>query len=315
MKLLVIGAAGFVGGHLLEYLEQLPNIEVFASKLSTERLGNTHIPEENVFDIDILNKEKIEEIIKRIRPEYIIHLAAQSSVSYSWKEPAQTFSINLIGTVNVLEAIRIAGIKPRILLIGSSEEYGIVGPDELPIKESRNINPDNPYAISKASQETVAKLYEKIYDIHIIMVRAFNHIGPRQSPMFVISDFAKQIAEIEKDLHEPVIRVGNLEVSRDFTDVRDIVKSYWELVRNGKRAEIYNIGSGTGYSLKSLLYKMISMSNMNIDVMVDPDKFRPADVPEIYADISKIKNHIQWQPQISMDTSLADILDYWRAKC
>lgn len=315
MKILVIGAAGFVGGHLVEYLSLLPDIEVFASKLSTEKMENTRISDKNILNLDILNRVEVENIFKKICPDYIIHLAAQSSVSYSWKEPALTFNINLIGTINVLEAVRETGINARILLIGSAEEYGMVRPEELPIMESRNIDPSNPYAISKVSQEMAAGMYGNVYNIQIIMVRAFNHIGPGQSPVFALSDFAKQIAEIEKGIHEPAISVGNLEIKRDFTDVRDIVRGYWELVRNGVKGEIYNIGSGTSYSLKSLLDRMICMSSSKIDIQVNPNKFRPVDIPELRADISKIRDHVQWQPQINMDASLSDILDYWRARC
>jgi len=315
MKVLIIGSAGFVGGHLVEYLSLLPTVEVFASKLSTERLEDICIANKNIFNLDILNKDEVENILKRICPDYIIHLAAQSSVSYSWKEPALTFNVNLIGTINVLEAVRKTGIHTRILLIGSAEEYGDIKPEELPINESRDVDPSNPYAISKASQEMVAGMYEKVYNMEIVMVRAFNHIGPGQSPVFAISDFAKQIAEIERDIHEPVILVGNLEAKRDFTDVRDIVRGYWELVQNGVKGEIYNIGSGTCYSLQSLLDRMIGMSNKEIDIKVDPDKLRPVDIPELRADISKINGHVHWQPQIKMDVTLSDILDYWRTKC
>lgn len=315
MKVLIIGSAGFVGGHLADYLSLRPAVEVFASKLGTEKLEATHIAERNIYDLDILQIDEVEKILKEICPDYIIHLAAQSSVSYSWKEPALTFNVNLIGTINILEAIRKADIAARILLIGSAEEYGGVGPEELPINENRDIDPNNPYAISKAAQEMTARMYVSSYNMEIVMVRAFNHIGPGQSPVFAIPDFAKQIAEIEKGMREPVILVGNLDAKRDFCDVRDIVRGYWELVQNGMKGEIYNIGSGTSYSIKSLLDKMIGMSSKKIDVQVDMNKFRPADIPELRADISKIRDHIRWQPEIGLDKTLSDILNYWRVKC
>lgn len=315
MKVLIIGSAGFVGGHLIHYLGSLPYIEVFASKLSNEKVEIQGISAINILNLDILNNNEVESTLKKICPDYIIHLAAQSSVAFSWKEPALTFNINLIGTINILEAIRKTSIHSRILLIGSAEEYGNIRPGELPISESRNISPGNPYAVSKASQEMVARMYGNAYNVEIVMVRAFNHIGPGQSPVFVISDFAKQIVEIEKGLHNPVILVGNLDAKRDFTDVRDIVKGYWMLVQNGIKGEVYNIGSGKSYSIKNLLNKMIGMSSQKIEIQTDPDKIRLADIPELRADISKITSHVHWQPLIDIDATLSDILDYWRIKC
>lgn len=315
MKVLIIGAAGFVGGHLIDYLGTLPDVEVFAAKLSGEKVENSRGSDQNILDIDILNKQQLEEALNKVRPDYIINLAAQSSVSYSWDEPAITFNINVIGVVNVLEAIRKTKIFTRLLLIGSAEEYGSISPAELPVNESRAIEPENPYAVSKASQEMAARMYVKAYQMDIIMVRAFNHIGPGQSPAFALPAFAKQIAEIEKGIREPVLSVGNLDAKRDFTDVRDIVRGYWELVQKGRSGEIYNIGSGCSYTIRSLLDKLISMSSSPIEVRIDPERMRPYDIPELRADIAKIQNEIHWQPQIDMDKTLSDTLNYWRAKC
>lgn len=314
MRVLIIGAAGFVGGHLIDLLSRQPGIEIYASKLKTEKLNET-TTEIAAVDLDILCKDEVSDLIRKICPDYIIHLAALSSVSYSWKEPALTFDINLIGTINILEAVRKAEIKPRILLIGSAEEYGNIKSESLPVKESSNLDPKSPYAVSKASQEMVAHMYASVYNMEIVMVRAFNHIGPGQSPIFAIPGFAEQIVKIENGIQEPIISVGNLLVKRDFTDVRDIVKGYWDLVRYGKKGEVYNIGSGKSYSLQFILDKLISMSNKKIRVEIDQNKFRPADIPELRADISKIYDQINWKPEIDIDTTLSDILEYWRKKC
>lgn len=314
MKALIIGAAGFVGGHLINFLSRQPGIDIFASKLKTEKLADVE-KEFAAVDLDILCKDEVSDHISRICPDYIINLAALSSVSHSWKEPALTFDLNVIGTINVLEAVRKAEIHPRILLIGSAEEYGNVKPESLPIKESSGIDPQSPYAVSKVSQEMVARMYANVYDMEIVMVRAFNHIGPGQSPVFAVPGFAEQIVRIEKGTQQPVISVGNLSVKRDFTDVRDIVKGYWDLVRYGKKGEIYNIGSGKSYSLQFILDTLISMSNRKISVEIDQNKFRPADIPEFRADISKIYDEINWKPEIDIDTTLSDILEYWRKKC
>jgi GDP-4-dehydro-6-deoxy-D-mannose reductase len=314
MKVLIIGAAGFVGGHLIDLLSRQPDIEIYGSKLKTERLAEVGSGIVAV-DMDILCKDEVSVLIGRICPDYIIHLAALSSVSYSWKEPALTFDLNVIGTINLLEAVRKSQIHPRILLIGSAEEYGNVKPEDLPINENLNVDPQSPYAVSKVSQELVARMYANVYNMEIVMVRAFNHIGPGQSPTFAIPGFAEQIAKIEKGIKEPVISVGNLSVKRDFSDVRDIVKGYWDLVRYGKKGEVYNIGSGKSYSLQLIVDKLISMSSKKIRVEIDQNRFRPADIPELRADISKICEQINWRPEIDIDTTLSDILGYWRMRC
>lgn len=314
MKVLIIGAAGFVGGHLIDLLSRQPDIEIYGSKLKTERLAEVGSGIVAV-DMDILCKDEVSVLIGSICPDYIIHLAALSSVSYSWKEPALTFDLNVIGTINLLEAVRKSQIHPRILLIGSAEEYGNVKPEDLPINENLNVDPQSPYAVSKVSQELVARMYANVYNMEIVMVRAFNHIGPGQSPTFAIPGFAEQIAKIEKGIKEPVISVGNLSVKRDFSDVRDIVKGYWDLVRYGKKGEVYNIGSGKSYSLQLIVDKLISMSSKKIRVEIDQNRFRPADIPELRADISKICEQINWRPEIDIDTTLSDILGYWRMRC
>lgn len=315
MKALIIGGAGFVGGHLIEYLSSLGTVEVFATKLQNEKIGSQYIDNEKAIDLDITNLEEVSEILFDIRPDYIFQLAAQSSISLSWKSPALTYNINIIGTLNILEAIRKLKYNPRILLIGSAEEYGEIRLEGLPITEELPIKPCNPYAVSKAAQEMTARMYVECYSSDIVMVRAFNHIGPGQSPTFVISDFAKQIAEIEKGARDPILHVGNIDIKRDFSDVRDIVKGYWLLMQRGEKGEVYNIGSGKSYEIRDLLNTLIQISCIDVEIFFDSSKFRPNDIPDLKADIKKIETHTGWRPSIDIRTSLIDVLNYWRNKC
>ena len=308
-KGLVIGAAGFVGNYLIE--EMVKNgIEAYATKLPHEKLEN---PNAKVYDLDIMDKDEIVSLLFEVRPDYIFHLAAQSSVGLAWKNPGLTIDVNIKGGVNVMDAIRELFYKPRVLLIGSGEEYGHIQPGETPICEENHLRPGNIYAATKVCQNMIGSIYSKAYDMELMMVRAFNHIGPGQAPMFVVSDFCKQVAEIEKGLREPVMRVGNLAAKRDFTDVRDVVRAYVLLVQAGKAGETYNVGSGNAQAIQEILDLIVSMSQVDIQVEVDPNKLRPVDVPIIEADITKINDLTGWQPQIPLKETIRETLDYWRA--
>lgn len=315
MRILIIGAAGFVGGHLINYLNSVEDGPLYVTRLPNEFIENANIKEGCNLVLDVCDENQVENLLRVVKPEYIFHLAAQSSVSLSWKEPALTYKVNVVGSINILESIRRLQLKSRILIIGSAEEYGQVKLKELPISEDTKIMPSNPYAISKVSQEMISLMYVETYAMDIVMVRAFNHIGPGQSPVFVISDFAKQIAEIESGKQEPRLLVGNLDAKRDLSDVRDIVRGYWALMQKGIKGEVYNIGTGVSYRIMELLETMIDMSSCKIEIIVDPKKFRPSDIPELRANITKITRDVMWEPKISISTSLKDILDYWRSKC
>lgn len=311
MKALIIGGAGFVGSYLIDHLQNDCRWSVAVTKLEHEIIEHENIP---VYTLDILDKQSIMFLLKEIRPDYIIHLAAQSSVSLSWTNPALTIDVNIKGSVNVLDAVRELDYKPRILLIGSGEEYGHILPEETPIKENNLTRPGNIYAATKACQNMIGKIYADAYNMDIIMVRAFNHIGPKQAPIFVVSDFCKQVAEIEKGLREPVIRVGNLSAKRDFTDVRDVVRAYSLLIEKGKAGETYNVGSGKAIAIEEILNKILSYSKSDITVDVDKTKLRPVDVPIIEADIQKLKECIVWSPNIYLNKTIIDTLEYWRYK-
>lgn len=309
MKALIIGAAGFVGKYLLAHLSETYPWQLYATKLSQEDIQFDHA---TILDLNILEKEDILHTLKKIQPDYIFHLAAQSSVALSWKKPALTVDINIKGCLNLLDAIREADLSPKILLIGSGEEYGHISSENIPVSEGTLPRPGNIYAATKVCQNMIGSIYAQAYHMDVMLVRAFNHIGPEQAPAFVVSDFCKQVAEIEKGNSEPVIRVGNLSAKRDFTDVRDVVRAYGLLIQHGQAGETYNIGSGHAIAIQELLDRILQLSNSNITVETDVNKLRPVDVPIIEADISKLQACISWKPEIPLDQTLLETLNYWR---
>lgn len=314
-KALIIGAGGFVGGYLARCLMDEFDMEVHATKLpGVETLEDISFLGDRIYDLDILVKEDIAELFLSVRPDYIFHLAAQSSVSAAWRNPSLTIDVNIKGSVNVMDAIRELYYKPRVVIIGSGEEYGHIEEGDTPINENTKLRPGNIYAATKACQNMIGTIYSKAYDMELMLVRAFNHMGPGQAPLFVVSDFCKQVAEIEKGYRQPVMYVGNLSAKRDFTDVRDVVRAYGLLAVKGRAGETYNVGSGKAIAIKEVLDKIISLSIAKIEVRVDQNKIRPVDVPIIEADISKINNETGWKPEIPFETTIREILEYWRER-
>ena len=310
-KALIIGAAGFVGKYLVSHLHDDKGMDVVVTKLPNESL--VPMPAK-VLDLNILEKESIIEILFEERPDEIYHLAAISSVSVAWKNPQLTVDVNVKGAVNLLEALRELFDKPRVIVVGSGEEYGHIKPGSTPIKEDTLLDPGNIYAATKAAQNMLGRIYADAYDLELIMVRAFNHIGPGQLPIFVVSDFCKQVVDIELGKKEPVMYVGNLSAKRDFTDVRDVVRAYSALAEKGVRGETYNVGSGHAHEIREILDLIISRSTADIRVETDPAKIRPVDVPIIEADISKIKEATGWEPQIPLEQTIDEVLADWRRK-
>jgi len=307
MKALVIGGAGFVGHYLIEHLAQTGR-DVYATHLPNEAVN----AKANSYELDILDFGACKQLLSHIQPDEIYHLAAQSSAAVSWKIPALTVDVNIKGTVNILESMQVLSCKSRLLLVGSGEEYGVVSPDDLPIKEEQCTNPTNVYAVTKATQTMLGKLYVSAYGLDIVMTRSFNHIGPGQLPTFAVSSFCKQIAEIEKGLCLPVIKVGNLSACRDFTDVRDVVRAYVLLIEKGQTGEVYNVGSGNAVSMQSILDELLALATVEITVENDPERMRPADVPIIVADVTKLKQVTEWEVQDSLKSTLRDTLNCWR---
>lgn len=310
-RALIIGAGGFVGDYLIQCLTGNGVGEIHATKLPDQEYYNK---DAMIHDLDIMDMENIISVLYETRPTHIFHLAAQSSVGVAWKKPGLTIDINIKGSVNVLDAVRELYYVPRILMIGSGEEYGHIKPDEIPICEDNHIRPGNIYAATKACQNMIGEIYAKAYDMDLLQVRAFNHIGPGQASFFVVSDFCKQTAEIEKGLREPVIRVGNLMARRDFTDVRDVARAYYLLADSGKAGETYNVGCGKAVYIKDILTMIISKAHKNIAVEVDQSKIRPVDVPIIEADITKIRQAVGWEPRIPLEQTIEETLDYWRER-
>lgn len=328
MKSLIIGAAGFVGAYLIRHLTQELGHETIVTKLPQEKLAyktNVSKPvwekmaslepdaaDVRVFDLDILNQEAVAELFESVRPDYIFHLAAQSSVAVSWRHPGLTVDVNVRGAVHVLEALRRLGGGTRMLLIGSGEEYGHVLPEEIPIREENPVKPGNIYAATKACQNMLGSIYAQAYGLEVMMVRAFNHIGPNQEPLFVAADFCRQAALIEAGKKEPVIQTGNLDVRRDFTDVRDVVRAYAMIAEYGKAGETYNVGSGKAVKLADMLQMILEKSWADISVETDRSKLRPVDLPVIEADIHKLQEITGWEPVIGLEQTIEETLDYWR---
>lgn len=305
-KALIIGGAGFVGGYLARHLKDT-GYETIVTKLESETIN------EDVFevrDLDILDRANTENVLSDIKADVIFHLAAQSSVAVSWKNPQLTVNVNVTGCLNILESVRsMEGYSPKILLIGSGEEYGLLPKGTSLVSEETPINPGNPYAVSKAAQNMFGALYSKVYGMRIVMVRAFNHIGAGQLPQFVTADFCRQAAEIVCGKRENVIRTGNLSAKRDFTDVRDVVRAYGMLAEKGRDGETYNVGSGKSISIEELLCKIIELSGVSIKREIDPKRLRPSDIPEIRADISKLQRDTGWSPQIELSQTLGEMLE------
>ena len=310
MKALIIGAAGFAGGYLIRELVSA-GWEVHASCLANEEIKEDC----TVHALDIMDKGQILSVVNSVMPDVIYHLAAQSSVAVSWKKPQLTAEVNVIGTINVLEALREAEKKDiRIVLTGSGEEYGYIREGACPLSEDEVLRPGNIYAATKACQGMIGEIYARAYKMDIVMVRAFNHSGPEQADIFVISNFCKQAAEIEIGLKEPVIHVGNLEAMRDFTDVRDVVRAYRLLGEKGKSGQTYNVGRGKAVKISRILEMILEMAEMNIEVRSDPDRMRASDIPIIEPDVSKIYADTGWKAEISMEQTIRDTLNSWRIK-
>jgi GDP-4-dehydro-6-deoxy-D-mannose reductase len=317
MRILITGITGFAGSHLADYiLENHPDVKVFGLIRWRSRMENIlHIKDRiHLIEADLKDMGSLKKCLAGVQPDRIFHLAAQSFVPTSWICPAETFAINALGQINLFEAVLSLGISPMIQIAGSSEEYGLVNADEVPMKETNPLRPLSPYAVSKVAQDLLGWQYYKSYGIKVVRTRGFNHTGPRRGEVFICSNFAKQIVEIEKKKREPIIYVGNLEAKRDFTDVRDIVRAYWLCLEKGKEGEVYNIGTGKTYSIKEVLDMLLSLAKVEVKIEVDPLRLRPSDVPVLLSDSSKFRELTGWAPKISFTQSLQDLLEYWRER-
>jgi GDP-4-dehydro-6-deoxy-D-mannose reductase len=295
MKLLLTGSDGFVGSELKRHRPCVP--------LSDED-GS----------VDLRDADRLRRAVARIAPDAVIHLAAQTFVPASFEHPRETYEINFFGTLNLVEALKAAGFKGRFLFIGSGDSYGIVAPDELPIDEAHPLRPRSPYAVSKAAAEALCYQWSQSETFEIVMSRSFNHIGPGQSERFVVSALARQVVEIRKGHRAPVIRTGDIDVTRDFTDVRDVVAAYLLLLEQGRRGEVYNVCSGLEQPIRELLMRLLRLAGVDATIEQDPSRMRRAEQRRICGSPQKLERDTGWRRRYALDTSLADILNDWEAK-
>ena len=314
MRALITGMNGFAGSHLADFLLTQPGVEIFGAGIGdTSNLRHltgrvTFIPG------DLTDAPFVATLLGQSRPARIYHLAGQAFAPVSWQDPWTTLETNIRAEVNVLHAAARVQSSARIIVIGSMDEYGHIEPRDLPIGEETPLRPDSPYGVSKITQDFLGLQYFLSHQLSIVRVRPSNHIGPRQNEQFVTSNFAKQIVEIEHGAREAVLRVGNLDAQRDFTDVRDMVHAYYLALERGTPGEVYNIGSERAVTIQSVVEMMLQQSRVAIRVERDPARLRPSDTPAMYCNATKFRAQTGWAPTIPLEQSLRDILDYWRTQ-
>ncbi len=316
-RVLITGITGMVGSHLAEFLlKDQPGVEIFGVKRWRSSLANINQIKDQItlIDCDLTDASGTLSLVEAVKPDYVFHLAAQSYVPDSWKNPNNTLIGNAQMQLNLLEAIRHTKIDPRVQVALSSEEYGRVYPDEVPINEDNHLRPLSPYAVSKVTQDMMAYQYHESYGMKIVRTRTFNHEGPRRGEVFVTSNFAKQIAEIELGLKLPVIHVGNLNAQRDWMDVRDVVRAYWLAVNKCKPGEIYVIASGRSRTIREMLDFLLSQTKTKIEVKIDPARLRPSDVEILRGDPTKFKQATGWTEEFTFEQMMTDLLNYWRER-
>ena len=313
-KILITGINGFAGSHLVDFIiENNIDVEIHGTIRLRSNLENIHhnIDNINLIECNILDSHNVEETIKKIQPDKIFHLAAQSFVPTSWRSPNDTLCTNVIGQSNLLESVRKFSKHSKILVAGSSEEYGLVRPDETPITEEQPLRPLSPYAVSKVAQDMMAYQYFKSYDLHIVRTRAFNHSGPRRPDFFVDSSFAKQIVELKLGIKKGVLNHGNLDAIRDFTHVKDMVNGYWLALEYCEPGNVYNLNRGIGTKIQSVLDTLIEIADCNIQTELNSARMRPSDVPVLIGDNTKFKKLTNWELKYNIDDILLDTYEYW----
>lgn len=312
LQILITGANGFVGGHLIRHLLATTPDHSITGTVYNQTSQN--LPDIQTVSIDLTDADATHALIEQVQPDVIYHLAAQSSPALSFKQPWATLEVNIKAQLNVLEACQKLNLKPHTIITSSAEIYGIVKPEAMPLTEDHPLRPTSPYSLSKVTQDLMGLQYFLNYDIPVIRVRAFNHLGPGQNENFVAPAFALQIARIEAGLQQPIIRVGNLEAMRDFTDVRDIVRAYHLLAQHGQAGEAYNVASNTAYSIQQMLDGLLALTPHNIEVQLDPERLRPSDIPIIQGDCSKLRAQTGWEPTLDFEKTLRDVLDDCRQR-
>ncbi len=315
MRTLVTGIAGFAGSHLADHLLAEEGVELHGIVSPVVPSPNiAHCRDRLVLHfVDLMDRAAVRAVLEASRPDRIYHLAARAAVGLSWRDPEGTLVDNILMELNLLHAVDDLGLPCRVLVVGSSDEYGLVLPGELPVAEGAQLRPLNPYAVSKIAQDYLGYQYYLARGVQVVRVRPFNHIGPRQAEGFVVPDFASQVARIEAGLAEPVMRVGNLTARRDFTDVRDVVRAYALAVDRGTAGAVYNIGRSESHAIQEILDGLLVLSTARVRVEQDPERMRPSDTPEVVCDGRLFRETTGWQPTFSLQDSLRDVLDEWRA--
>ncbi len=314
-KILITGASGFVGYHLIKYLSDKKDVKIYGTFLEDSSKNKLAEYKDKIIleKVDLSDKEKVIFLIEKIKPDEIYHLAAFTVPSLSFDQPEKVITNNILSEINILEGLKKCNLfKTKVLIVSSADVYGKVDKENIPINENTPLNPVNPYAVSKIAQDYLGLQYFLAYGINVIRVRPFNHVGPGQGPNFVVGAFSKKIAEIEKGKRKPILEVGNLEAKRDFTDVLDMVRAYYLVLEKGVPGDVYNIGSGKAYKIKDILNILLSFSKKEIEVKIDKTLFRPIDEPELRCDCSKFKKTTGWKPLIPIEKTLRETLDYWR---
>jgi GDP-4-dehydro-6-deoxy-D-mannose reductase len=316
MRALVTGASGFVGGHLVEHLLEAGDAVVGLSASGRWPAALAHLGRSarlEPWDLAAGSPADLADLLRRKQPQAIYHLAARANPAQSMADPRGTWEVNVGGTWNLLDAVRASGLAPRIVLVGSGICYGNPPPGHIPVTESCPLRPITPYAASKAAADLLGLQFALGAGADLVIARPFNHAGPRQSDIYALSSFARQVAEIELGRRQE-IAVGNLDVVRDFTDVRDIARAYRLLAEKGDRGEVYNIGTGRRVPLAAMLDALRALARVPVPVRVDPARVRPVDQPLLLADATRLRAATGWEPVISMETMLADMLADWRTR-
>ncbi len=314
-KYLITGFSGFVSYHFLEYLEsrsvpvQVLGVDMMGPGFDFENFKHVRCRFEK---IDLLDKNQVDNLLYQFQPDYILHLASYSSVAFSWKDPVTSYRNNTNIFLNLLEQIRNLQLDCRVLSVGSSEEYGNVSEADIPLVENRQLDPVSPYGAARVSQEQLSKIYVEGFGLDIVMTRSFNHIGPRQRDTFAVASFARQIVEMSK-LKEKAgeLRSGDVSIVRDFLDVRDVVKAYYELFMKGQKGAVYNVCSGQGVSLSEIIQRLAAVAGVNVNIVKNDKLIRPMDNRIIIGSNEKIKQATGWVPKIPLSESLQDIVAYW----
>jgi GDP-4-dehydro-6-deoxy-D-mannose reductase len=314
MRVLITGSAGFVAGHLIDFLrEEEPDAELFG--LARPHGTPAAVPGRmTLIEADLLDAAGVQAAVELAQPDRVVHLAAQSSPQRSWTDPEGTLRTNLMGALHLMEAVRKIRTPPRVLLVGSAEEYGLARPTEIPLREEAPLRPNSPYAVSKLSQSYLGLEYALVHRIPVIRTRTFHHTGPGRGEVFAEGSFARQIVEIEAGRRDPVLSVGNLDAIRDYADARDVVRAYWMLLDRGESGEVYNVCTGRGLRIRELLDTLLQVSGVHAEVRLDRERLRPSDIPVLVGDPTRLRRATGWEPRMPIERTLKDLLQSFRER-